>query len=72
MLPLSGWLYHSSKLTAFYLNQVDALLQLSWSQLKSELFGFALPPLWCTTVCDKLCDLRMQENEAFSSLSTRA
>ncbi|PLW28251.1 hypothetical protein PCASD_17694 [Puccinia coronata f. sp. avenae] len=43
---------------------------LNW--FKSELFNFALPLLWLTTLQDQLRDLRLRDNKTFSAFSTRA
>jgi hypothetical protein len=58
-IRIIGSLICEVNILAFYSNQVDLLLQLSWAKFKSELFDFALPLLWRTTLRDQLRDLRL-------------
>jgi hypothetical protein len=71
-IRIIGSLIWEFNVLSFYSNHVDTLVELSWTAFKSKLFGFALPPLWCTTLRDQLRDFRMCDTEAFSSFSTRA
>ncbi|PLW31791.1 hypothetical protein PCASD_17384 [Puccinia coronata f. sp. avenae] len=58
-IRIVGSLIHKVNVLAFYSNQVDEFLQLSWSAFKSALFDFTLPPLWLTNLQDQLPDLCM-------------
>ncbi|PLW54677.1 hypothetical protein PCANC_11644 [Puccinia coronata f. sp. avenae] len=53
-----------------FLNWINAV-QIFFAS-KAELFEFALPSLWRTTLHDQLRDLCLRDNESFSSFSTRA
>jgi hypothetical protein len=56
-IRIIGSLIREVNVLAFYSNCIESLLQLSWTAFKAELFDFALPPLWRTTLRDQLRDL---------------
>jgi hypothetical protein len=61
-IRIVGSLLRKVNVLAFCSNRVNSLLQLSWAAFKSELFDFALPLLWRTTLRDQLWDLRLRDN----------
>ncbi|PLW50881.1 hypothetical protein PCASD_01081 [Puccinia coronata f. sp. avenae] len=71
-IRIVGSLIREVNVLAFYSNRIDSFLQLSWARFKAELFDFALPPLWRTTLRDQLCDLCMRDGDTFTTFSTRA
>ncbi|PLW53061.1 hypothetical protein PCANC_10748 [Puccinia coronata f. sp. avenae] len=71
-IRIVGSLIRKVNVLSFYSNRVEALLSLSWAQFKSEIFDFALPSLWRTTLRDQLRDFWMRDAESFSAFSTRA
>ncbi|PLW19521.1 hypothetical protein PCASD_18940 [Puccinia coronata f. sp. avenae] len=70
-IAIVGNLIRETNTLAFYTSKTNSLGQMSWITFKELLFGFALPPLWQTTLKLKLQDLQMTDSESFSHFSTR-
>ncbi|PLW38511.1 hypothetical protein PCASD_13753 [Puccinia coronata f. sp. avenae] len=64
-IAIVGGLICKKNTLAFYASKNDTFGYISWGTFKELLFGFALPPLWRTTLKLKLRQLRMSDSESF-------
>ncbi|PLW34269.1 hypothetical protein PCANC_17684 [Puccinia coronata f. sp. avenae] len=59
-IQIAGSLIRETNTLAFYASLVDTFVVGLWDAFKKALFDFALPPLWCTTLCCKIHELRLE------------
>ncbi|KAA1097799.1 hypothetical protein PGT21_020497 [Puccinia graminis f. sp. tritici] len=71
-IQIIGGLIRETNTTAFYANRFEKFLGHPWSEFRSKLIKFALPPNWRTTLRGKFKDLRMANSESFLAYSTRS
>ncbi|PLW49338.1 hypothetical protein PCASD_02724 [Puccinia coronata f. sp. avenae] len=70
-ITIVGSLIRETNTLAFYASKAETLGTFTWLGFKELLFGFALPPLWHTTLKLKLRELQMRDSESFLTFSTR-
>ncbi|PLW45023.1 hypothetical protein PCASD_06926 [Puccinia coronata f. sp. avenae] len=70
-IAIVGSLIQETNTLAFYASKTDILGTITWLKFKDLIFGFALPPLWQTTLKLRLRKLHMSETESFLTYSTR-
>ncbi|KAA1070202.1 hypothetical protein PGT21_003232 [Puccinia graminis f. sp. tritici] len=71
-IQIIGGLIRETNTTAFYASGFESFLGKPWSEFRTGLIAFALPPNWRTTLRGKFKDLRMTNSESFLSYSTRS
>lgn len=67
-----GGLISETNLLSFYSNKFAKYEGKSWEDFKEQMFEFALPVEWKTTLKCNIAQLKMTEAETFLEFSTRA
>ncbi|PLW51156.1 hypothetical protein PCASD_02465 [Puccinia coronata f. sp. avenae] len=70
-LRIVGSLIRETNTLAFYTGRATKLETYSWEQFKRDLFDFALPPLWQSSLRKWVFTIRMADKELFLTYSTR-
>ncbi|EFP76257.1 uncharacterized protein PGTG_02698 [Puccinia graminis f. sp. tritici CRL 75-36-700-3] len=62
-IQVIGGLIRETNTTAFYASGFETFLGQPWSEFRTKLIAFALPPNWRTTLRGKFKDLRMTKSD---------
>ncbi|PLW37102.1 hypothetical protein PCANC_19018 [Puccinia coronata f. sp. avenae] len=71
-IRIAGSLIRETNTLACYASLINNLVLGSWDGFKKAMFNFALPPLWRTTLRQKIHELRLTDSETFIVYSNRA
>ncbi|KAA1067827.1 hypothetical protein PGT21_018209 [Puccinia graminis f. sp. tritici] len=71
-IQVIGGLIRETNTIAFYASGFEGFLGKPWSEFKTKLMAFALPPNWRTALRGKFKNLRMNNTESFLAYSTRS
>ncbi|PLW55291.1 hypothetical protein PCANC_10538 [Puccinia coronata f. sp. avenae] len=67
-----GSLIQEINMLVFYSNGIKQFVLGTWAGFKSQLFAFALPPLWRTKLRNQIQHLSMKDTKLFLTYSTQA
>ncbi|OAV84696.1 hypothetical protein PTTG_31120, partial [Puccinia triticina 1-1 BBBD Race 1] len=71
-LRIVGNFFRETNTSAFYAGNIKTAIGKPWTDFKTKLLSFALPPSWRTNLRANLKNLQMTNTETFLSYSTRA